>query len=471
MNAKSPTLTKGADGWRGIIHEGFSIAATASLAQAISTELYQRFGQGTILVAHDGRFFSAQAAEMVAEKVAETGHIAVFAGLLSTPLATFAVRRFSYLGALIITASHNPFYWNGLKLKVAPGLPPSKELELAIEKRRQQALSTSNLERGRIVQLELTSLKNAYLDEITRTIDLASIRSANPTLGIDGLGGVAGGFFYEALQYFGCTVKPQGINTDPFFNGNIPDPTCPESRTSLSQLCQELRLPVGFILDGDGDRLGVIDQHGNFIVPHDILALLLLYLHQRDKDKAFGTVITTVSAGCIVRRVAHRLGLPHQEAPIGFKHIAPFLQGGSTLIAGGSVGDIGMRGYGCDRDPIVAALFLLELMVKKQQSIYDSIADLHTEFGSSYYYEKTYSMVSFPADALKQRTFQALAEAGLNPSQNINNCDGFKFYMDRNIWLLVRKASTEKGIRVYMEAEQEQDLDSLRYCLDEVFQT
>ncbi|MEB3359856.1 MAG: hypothetical protein VKK04_24230 [Synechococcales bacterium] len=468
MSAKSPTLTKGADGWRGIIHEGFSVSATARLAQAISAELDARFGKGTILVAHDGRFFSAQAAEVVAEKVAEAGHVAVFAGLLATPLATFAVRKFSYLGALIITASHNPFYWNGLKLKVAPGLPPSKELELAIENRRQQASFPGSLKPGSILQLDLTALKQAYLDEVTQGIDLESIRSTNPTLCIDGLGGVAGGFFYEALQYFGCTVKPLGINTDPFFNGNIPDPTCPDSRIGLSQLCQELSVPAGFVLDGDGDRLGVMDHQGHFIFPHDILALLLLYLYQ--KGKTWGAVITTVSAGHIVRRVAHKLGLPHREAPVGFKHIAPFLQDGSTLIAGGSVGDIGMRGYGCDRDPIVAALFLLELMVKNQQSIYDSISDLHAEFGSSYYYEKTYPMVPLPAHILKQTIFRTLAESGLNPSPDIGDCDGLKFSMDQNTWLLVRKASTEKGIRVYMEADHEQKLDLLRSCLDKVLQ-
>ncbi|MGH8000042.1 MAG: hypothetical protein ACREPR_11570 [Brasilonema sp.] len=466
MSAKFPTLARGADGWRAVINEGFSISTAASLAQVIGTELCHRFGRGHILVAHDGRFCSTQAAEEVATKIAETGHNVIFAGLLSTPLATFAVRKLSYLGALVVTAGHNPFYWNGIKLKVAPGLPPSWELEFAIENRRQHIASASKSDSGRIEQLDLVTLKNAYLDEITQGIDLESIRSINPTLCVDGLGGVAGSFFCEAMQYFGCNVKSIGVTIDPLFNGKIPDPMCQESRLQVIKLCQEINASVGFLLDGDGDRLGVIGNQGNFILPHNILALLLLYLH--DKGKTLGIVTTTVSTGDIVRRVAHRLGCQHRETPIGFKHIAHFLQEGSTLIAGGSVGDIGIRGYGYDRDPIAATLFLLELMAKSQKSINDLVVDLYTEFGFSHYYEKTYLIASLSPNELRQVTFQALTEAKLKPSRNINNCDGFKFYMDRNAWLLVRKISTEKGIRVYMEADQEEDIDLLKSCLDKV---
>lgn len=469
MSAKSPVLARGADGWRGLINEGFNLSTATDLAQVISAELYDRFGRGSILVAHDGRLFSKQAAEQVAEKVAEAGHIAVFAGLLSTPLATFAVRRFSYLGALIITASHNPFYWNGIKLKVSPGLPPSKELELAIETRRQQPIPPRQSELGKVEQLDVVQLKAAYLEEIIQGIDLNSIRAMGTPICVDGLGGVAGNFFCEAMQYFGCTVESIGVTTDPLFNGKVPDPMYPASRLEVMQLCQSLSVPIGFLLDGDGDRLGVIGNQGNFILPHNILALLLHHLHTR--SQASGTVATTVSTGDIVRRVAYKLGYQHKETPIGFKHIAPLLQEGSTLIAGGSVGDIGIRGYGYDRDPILAALFLLELMAKSQASINDLVANLQSEFGFSHYYEATYSAASLSSSELKQLTFQALTAAQLNPSPTINDCDGFKFYIRENSWLLVRKASTEKGIRVYMEANQAETIDSLKSCLDQIFQS
>lgn len=468
----APQLDRGADGWRGIVGEGFSPDAAAVLAAAIGEELKVRFSTGSVLVAHDARFQSAETAQRVAVTLAGAGLRAVCTnGAVPTPATTLAVRQRGYLAAVIITASHNPFYWNGVKLKVRPGMPPGRELEAAIERRHRELKLSPMCSAGTGGTVgdpvDSEELAAALLDAALARVDTNAIRSAGLRVGVDGLHGVAGPLLKRALEAAGCSVELLGGDADPLFSGLVPDPTRAASRTRLAEYVRSRGADLGLLLDGDGDRLGVVDGRGRIVWPHDVMALLLKQWHRRDGGP--GVVATTVATGSIVRRLARSLGREVVETAVGFKHIAPMLQSGRAVLGGGAVGDVGFRGHGCDRDPFLAALVLLEIVARGRGGFDKVVGALHADHGNSAYGELTLPVSGVPATKLEHLGFSALREVNLASSvTEVQRIDGVKLRLGETAWLLLRPASTEPGIRVHAELATPEELASLIEALQRI---
>jgi phosphomannomutase len=462
--ARQPSLTAGADGWRGIMNEGFSVAAVAHLCTAIGAEVRHRLGGTTVLVAHDGRFYSEEASAAGVEALAAAGLDVVSVGHLPTALVSYALRDGAYAAAVMVTASHNPFYWNGVKLKMAPGMPPPKELERAIEARRSargldSVAQGSAGPRGRLTALPAARIEERYAAEVIASLDAEAIRRVRFRVAIDGLHGIAGRFFAELLRSAGCAVELVGGDVDPMFGGLVPDPLESSSRERIADLSRHERAELGFVVDGDGDRLAVLEK-GVFIRPHEVLALLLRSLDA--KDRSAGDVITTVSTGSLVRLLASDLGRRVRETPIGFKHIAPYLRSGEAILGGGAVGDIGCRGRGYDRDPFFAALLLLETVARAERHLGEELSEIHRTFGHRIYGERSYAGRPRPLAELEALGRAALVDAGHgNEIAEVSTVDGVKIRLADGSWILLRNASTERCLRIYAETTSSDRLGTL----------
>jgi len=462
-----PTVSLGADGWRGIIGEGFSTVAVVNLVSSIAFNLRARMGEGSVLVAHDARYQSEQCARHAAAMLDSLGLRSVFAGTLPTPVTNFVVRKQGFLGAVIITASHNPFYWNGVKLKVAPGMPPGADLEAAIEHRR--LVPAPNL--GQIVEAQVFDsdpMLRDFTTALLAQVDVGAIRRANLHVVIDGLHGVAGTLLGQVLREAGCQVNVIGGDADPFFCGMVPDPMRAQSRLRLSEAVRDCGADVGMLTDGDGDRLGVLDSKGDFILPHDVLALLA-ELGDRF-DPAPGAIATTVATGSVVRRVCRNLGRDVIETRVGFKHIAPLLRSNRVIMGGGGVGDVGFRLHGCDRDPFLAALMLLQMMAEEGQPLRTLIARLQATHGPTVYREMAFRAMDISADSIEALGLHAVDVAGLATADiTIGHVDGTKIYLNDTEWLLLRASTTERVIRASAEMSSHEKMSTLLAAIAEEF--
>lgn len=458
-----PTLARCADGWRGMIGVSFTADAAAELARAIALELLERQGTGTLLIAPDGRAESEEAARAVADAVRACGLACELAAGMPPPVVNFAIRRHNLLGAVVITASHNASDWNGVKLKVAPGMPPSRELERAIEARRgrvrrAEPRTVDASDSGRtLVAPDLASL---FADVLLERVTVDAVRMRRPRVIVDGLHGIAGAVMARVLAGAGCEVRLIGGEPDPTFGGLLPDPMCARSRARVVDAVREDDADLGLVLDGDGDRLGVIDDRGDFVWPHDVLALLVRNCDSRDHRA--GRIAVTSPTGSIVGRVSRSLGRSVVETPVGFKHIAPLMRRQGLLLGGGSVGDIGCRGFGFDRDPFAAALLLLELLAVERQPLSRLVRDLHAAFGSSSYGEATIDASGLSAAELEAIGRHALRVVTSRASDvAVSHVDGVKLRLPDDSWLLLRNATTDAVVRVHAEMSAPDDLASI----------
>lgn len=453
--AGAPTLSRGADGWRARIGHGFTSGSVAELAAACGAELGALRRLDAVLVTHDGREGSAEAAERAAGVLAGLGARVTLTPYLPTPVATHAVARHGFDAALLVTASHNPADSNGVKLKVAPGLPPGAELESAIEGRRREDPRPHPV--APFERLDGAALLDAYRAHLAEIVDADAIRRRSPRVVVDGLHGTAGPLFARVLTAAGCDVFPLGDALDPAFGGLVPDPMRPSARSRAAAAVVSRAADLGLVTDGDGDRLAVLGPDGAFVWPHDVWALILP--RAREAEPGGTALATTVATGSILRRQAERLGLRVIERPVGFKHLAPLLASGEAFVGAGGVGDFGLRAHGCDRDPVLAALLLLEVLARAGAGVAGALGDLWAGLGTTAYGETT--LAGLGGD-LEEAGRRALAAVRLGDGvSDVRRVDGVKLVLDGGQSLLLRPSTTESGVRVSGELIRAGDLDAV----------
>ncbi|NUT50253.1 MAG: phosphoglucomutase, partial [Saccharothrix sp.] len=359
---------------------------------------------------------------------------------LPTPTATAAVRRGDADIALLVTASHNPARWNGLKVKVAPGCPLPRELESEIDAHFQvRRLDVSPRDDFGAEPPDL--LVDQHIAEV-----LARAGTAPRPLAVtvDGLGGVAGEPVARLCERLGWTVTRVACAPDPDFGGIVPDPSVPASRERAAGH----RTDLAIVLDGDGDRVYLLDHRGRTVQPSELLALLL----ERREELGLPTagVAVTASTGTAVRAVARRIGVPVHEVGVGFKHLSPLLATNSVDVAGGAVGDLSFTEFGLDRDPFAAIVLLAELL-STGSSLAALLDDLRARVGALSWFE---SKVDVEGADPRAAGLTALRACGLDPIE-ITEVDGTKFWLPGGQWLLLRASTTEVGVRVYVELGDE----------------
>ncbi|MCQ9208595.1 MAG: phosphoglucomutase/phosphomannomutase family protein [Omnitrophica bacterium] len=445
----------GTDGWRGIIGKDFNLNNVASVAQAIADYLTQTSKQAAkVAVGYDTRRLSRQAARCIAQVLAANKiKVTLSQKPLPVQAISYTVRFKKYTAGIMVTASHNPPSFNGIKIKGSFGGPVESKITSRIEKFifKSKVLKVSVRKAQKRGFLEITNLVPGYLRFLKSYLNMSLLNKGRLRVLVDSMHGTANGYIAWVLRNSSFKVTTIHQNFDSTFGAVKPEPIQSCLREA-SGLLKGGGFDVGLATDGDADRIGALDSRGRFVDPQQIISLLLLYLVRYRKLK--GAVVKTISGTALLERIAKKYKLRVYETPVGFKHISQLMQSKNILIGGEEAGGIGVKNYLPERDGILVGLLLLEMMITKGKSLAQLLKDMHAEFGSCVYLRK--DIKCLPCDKIKVR--QRIASLRKQKKflgitiRTIKDYDGLKFYLSDGSWILFRLSGTEPILRIYAES-------------------
>jgi len=445
----------GTDGWRGIIAEDFTFANARIVATAIARYVVRNEDPGKgVLVGYDHRYASDRVAAAVAESISASGTPVWLADRpCPTPTISYLVRQRGAAGGIVITASHNPYRWNGIKYKASYGSSALPSIVAQIERELEAGLQNGvPALPPRPDLIQPLEPRAPYLDALEKLVDWKRLREAGFRFVFDPMHGSAAGLLPKLLRRNGITCHEIRGTRDPRFGGVHPEPIEPHIE-ALRQAVLSGKYDAGFCADGDGDRIGAIDRDGSFINPHQILALLVWHL--AGTRQLPGDIAKTFSVTKLIDKLAAKFGRKLHEVPIGFKYICELMLEQNILIGGEESGGIGTSLYLPERDATVSALFLAELMAWHGKSLGELLAGLHAEFGEYHYGridldvqpgQKEKAIAHFTDDKLTRILDLAVVYR--------ENMDGIKVYLSEGGWVMLRPSGTENLLRVYSETSR-----------------
>jgi len=346
--------------------------------------------------------------------------------------------------------------WNGFKYKTQEGASASPEVTAEIEKRIARALATEKisclplseaLDKGIVQYVDLAPI---YARQLNRLIDLERLRQAKLKVIFDPMYGAGIGYFKTLLE--GGTLQLIEINGErnPLFPGIHPEPVA-ANLAKLSATVKEQKANVGLATDGDGDRIGVIDEKGEFLTQLQVFALLCLYLLEVRGER--GAMVRTLTSTTMVDRLGEIYNLPVYETPVGFKYVAPIMIAENALIGGEESGGYGFRGHMPERDGILAGLYFLDFMLQMGKTPSQLLDYLYSKVGPHYYQRRDLSFPEEQRPAITRRISDNLPQSieGVKVVK-VNTTDGFHLTLADTTWLLIRFSGTEPVLRVYAES-------------------
>jgi phosphomannomutase len=454
------TIKFGTDGWRGIIAEDFTFDNVRLCAQGVSQYLLDRgLGQRGLVVGYDTRFASEEFALAVAQVVAGNGITTYLCQEAApTPVVSYNIVDRKAGGAAIITASHNPARWNGFKYKPEYAGSASPEVVAALEEniyavsQRDGVKSVpwgSALEGGTGVSI---SPAPPYLGHIAGLVDIQGAKSAGLKIVVDAMYGSGAGYFPTLFEGGETRVQELHGERNPLFPGIAQPEPVAHNLTALSRVVVEQGADVGLALDGDGDRLGVVDEKGEFITPLQVFALLALYMLETRGER--GALVKSITATQMVYRLGELFSVPVIETPVGFKYIGPVMSEKDALIGGEESGGFGFRGHIPERDGILSGLFILDMMVRTGKRPSELIQHLYSLVGPHYYRRDDVTFDPEKRSLLEKRLSEARPDAlGGRKVTRQEDVDGSRFMLEDGSWTIMRFSGTEPLLRIYAEAE------------------
>lgn len=459
------TIKFGTDGWRAVIAEDFTFSNVDRVTQATAAYWTANRVPGTkpiLVVGYDRRFLSDQFAQRAAEVFAGNGFSVVLTSVPTpTPAVSFAVKHWSAVGGVMITASHNPPSFNGFKLKSHFGGSADPALcqgvEALLDKHPVKSMDFATGKKD--AKIRVTDIRDLHYRAIKKLVDFKLISGSGLRFAHEALFGVGAGCFETLLDGTTCRVTTLNAAHDPFFGGINPEPiekNYTRSAAFLSKHPHDLCL----VTDGDADRVGAMDGRGRFLSTHQVIALLLQHLH---KNRAMqGRVVKALTTTSLVDKMCAEYGLELKETGVGFKYIASEMIAGGVLLGAEESGGIGFPGHIPERDGIAAGLFLLEMLATERKSVNKLLAELEKKFGPHHYgrvdthypLEKRGALMAFLRDN---------APARLEKSRvvDVKSYDGVKFVAEDSSWLMLRGSGTEPILRIYAEASTPAIVDKL----------
>ncbi len=452
----------GTDGWRGVIAEDFTFAAVRRVSEALALELSEQASEGAtpaLVVGYDTRFGSARFAAAAAEVlVAHDIHVCLCNRAVPSQAVSHAIVERGADGGMIITASHNPAHFNGIKINARTGAPASAAFLQRVEDRLAAREAGGGEPPRRALDaaeddgnLDRINPLDSYLEGLGQHFDLEALRGAGLTVAVDAMYGSGAGLL-PALFAEG-TTKIIEINSaaNPLFPGiRGPEPIA-ANLTRLARVVQDGNPAIGLALDGDADRVGVIGRGGAYVNGQTIFALLTLYL--LEVRGWTGPIVKSLNGTAMIDILAKDFGVPVFETPVGFTAIAPVFQEQQAIIAGEETGGFAFRHHLPYRDGIISSLFLLDLLVQRGGNLDDAIAALEARVGSWAYERLDIPCRQEQGDAVTARIRIAAPKrlAGV-PILRLGDDDGLKYYLEDGSWLLIRFSGTEPVLRLYAEA-------------------
>ena len=440
----------GTDGWRAIIAEEFTFENVRRAAQA--TADYFKTVEDTeraVFVGFDVRFQSNAFARAAAEVFLANGlRVVMLDRPYPTPYVSFEVRRRKFAGGIMITASHNPAAFNGFKVKAHFGGSATPAITAKIE---------SNLGKQGVRPLvslnspiETISPESYYFDHLKSLVDWPRIANSKLKIVVDSMHGCGGYILEQLLRETSCAVETIRGNPDPLFGGINPEPMMPQLEP-LGKAVRETGSHVGVATDGDADRLGIVDETGEYVNTLQTLCLLLLHTYRTKGWR--GAVARTYSQSLLVPRIAAKFNLQLFERPIGFKNIGELMLEREILIGGEESGGIGLSRHLPERDGIFINLLFLDLLAASGKSCTELIHDMWREFGE-FHYDRRDLHVPIEAGNQVVATWKNNPPASLagRRVQEVGKLDGSKVFLENDSWILFRQSGTEPLLRVYCEA-------------------
>jgi len=463
------TISFGTDGWRAVISETFTFANLRLLAQAIADLVREDGLDGKhVVVGYDTRFLSDRYGAEVARVMAGNGIKTLLATPdAPTPAISYAVKSTGAAGGVMITASHNAPRYNGVKLKASYGGSATKEQSRRVEvhlRDNEELARGPNLIDFEIAQkqglIEKFNPAPTYYAHLKELVDLDAICKVNPRVIHDAMYGSGRGYIKGLLGGVGCQVHEVRGEMNPGFGGIHPEPL----QKYLGMLAAAIQAgfgTMGLATDGDADRIGAMDEQGNFVDPQRIFAIVLRYLIE--ERGMTGMVIRTVSTTRMIDRLARRHNLPLRETPVGFDVIAETMINDDVLMGGEESGGMSIKGHIPEGDGILMGLLLLEVMAHSGKTLEELVDDIHADVGPAHY-ARSDLRLRHPVN--KKEMVTRLCDeapneiAGLKVS-NVSTLDGVKYLMDDESWLLIRPSGTEPVLRVYAEGTSPQVVEGL----------
>ena len=446
------TIRFGTDGWRGVIADDFTFENVRKVAVAIARYIVraEKPGQG-VIIGYDNRFGSERFAQAVAETIVMAG-VPVWLSIspCPSPAVSLLVRQRGAAGGVMITASHNPYRWNGIKFKASYG---SSALPSIVEQIEQELASVEvhGLPKlpprpGEIHSLDLLS---PYLDTIDKLVDWEKLQTARLRFVVDPMHGSARGLLSSLMRRHGVACDEIRGSRDPLFGGANPEPNEPHV-AALREAMRAGAYDAGFAADGDGDRIGAMHSDGTFVTPHQIFSIL--FWHLAGTRNVSGDLAKTFSTTKLLDKIASRYGRRVHEVPVGFKYICELMLEGDILMGGEESGGIGTKLYLPERDATVSALLLAEVMAWHHMSLGALVAHLHSEYGEHHYGRVDLELRPGQKErAIEYFAGSRLARLGDWPVVRREDLDGIKLYVGEIGWVMVRGSGTEHMLRVYSE--------------------
>jgi alpha-D-glucose phosphate-specific phosphoglucomutase len=460
----------GTDGWRALIADDFTFDNVSRVAGAIAGYVLKHEDPThKVIVGYDTRFLSDHAARTVAQVLAGAGIPVLLANdYVPTPAVSYNVKKLGAAGAVIVTSSHNPWNWNGVKFKAkfggsaTPAIMKSIEEEMDAEtmpsdssptlahKTRKDGAPTP-------AKIEEVDLKPAYVDAITKFADLDLIRRANFKFAIDSMYGSGREVLTKIFDAHGIRYVAIRQEVNPLFPGINPEPILPHIALLQETVVKE-KCHAGLATDGDADRIGAVAEDGSFVDSHKCMSVLLNWLLTYKKWP--GDVVRAFNTSGMIDRIAAKHGRKLYECNIGFKYIADLMMEHEILIGGEESGGIGYGRFLPERDGILNSLLLANVMAEEKKPLGQLVADLQREFGAHYYGRRDLHI----SDEIKNGTIRRAADPqttklGAYTILRKENRDGVKFFLDApkpnngaDAWVLFRASGTELMLRCYVEA-------------------
>lgn len=456
----------GTDGWRGIIADDFTFDNVRICARAVADYLKEaNLAEKGLVIGYDTRFASEDFATAAAEVLAAADiRVYLCQPATPTPVISYSTVDLKAGGAIIITASHNPAAWNGFKYKSEKGASVSGEITSLIEDKISRLYGKDSPERMPLEEalkkgiVEHTYPLPSYVDHISKLVNLDEIRNSGLRIIIDSMHGAGSGYLKNLLS--GGSAKIIEINSErnPLFPGIQPEPITANLGELIATITEQ-KASIGIATDGDADRLGIVDENGNFVTTLHVLSLLTYYLLEIRGER--GLIVKTINTSVIMDKLAEIYRVDVVEKPIGFKYIAPYLED-NALIGGEESGGYGFRGHVPDRDGILAALYFLDLMVKTGKTPSQLLKHLFSLTGTHHYNRTDVHFPPGERENIINRIKNDLPEK-INDIKvdQLNTIDGFKYILSDGSWLLIRFSGTEPLLRIYAESDSLQKVEGL----------
>ena len=452
----------GTDGWRAIIAEDFTFANVRAVARSVALYLKEEgLTQRGLVVGYDTRFASEDFAAAVAEVIAASGiHVYLCDRPAPTPVVGYAILNRKAAGSVVITASHNPSQWSGFKFRPEYGGSAPPEVLAQIEAHIPKIVASGDVEGLPLAEAKARGLvetfdpRPPYRQQVAKLVDLEFLRAAGLRAVVDSMHGAAAGYIQEQLSGDKTQVWELRAARNPMFPGmHNPEPIA-RNLAPLIQGVRRRKADVGLATDGDGDRLGVVDERGQFLNQHQVFALLAYYLLEVRGQR--GPLVKSLTTTRMIQSLGKLYNVPVFETPVGFKFLGPKMIAEDAIVAGEESGGYAFRGHLPERDGVVSALYFLDLMARRGRRPSELLSELYQKVGPHFYDRIDIQLAPEQAPAMRERLARARPDriAGLAVT-GTDTTDGFRFHLKDGAWLLIRFSGTEPLMRIYTEVQDE----------------